>query len=84
MILESIMIPATGELIQICTAGVRDIRPHQLKRISFISELNRRLTNITGESREASFLYQRLSIAIQRFNCISFRGCLPQDTFGDK
>ena len=49
-----------------------------------MSELGRRLTNITGESREATFLYQRLSVVIQRLNCISFRGCLPQDTFGDK
>ena len=58
--------------------------PINSKGLSFISELGRRLTNITGESREAAFLYQRLSVAIQRFNCISFRGCLPQATFGDK
>ena len=58
--------------------------PINSKGLSFISELGRRLTNITGESREAAFLYQRLSVAIQRFNCISFRGCLPQNSFGDK
>ena len=41
--------------------------PINSKGLSFISELGRRLTNITDESREAAFLYQRLSVAIQRF-----------------
>ena len=58
--------------------------PINSKGLSFISELGHRITNITGESREGAFIYQRLSFAIQRFNRISFRGCLPQDTFGDK
>jgi len=42
--------------------------------ISFISDLGRNLTRITGDTREASFLFQRLSITVQRFNAVAFRG----------
>ena len=38
-----------------------------------ISELGRRISVVTGDMREATFLFQRLSIAIQRFNCILFK-----------
>ncbi|HSN23925.1 MAG TPA: hypothetical protein VLS45_07110, partial [Methylomicrobium sp.] len=37
----------------------------------FLSDLGRRISAITEDPRETSFLYQRLSIALQRFNAIS-------------
>ena len=43
----------------------------------FLSELGRRLSTITSDPRETSHLYQRLSIALQRFNAV----CV-YDTFG--
>ena len=43
----------------------------------FVSELGRRLTVVTGERRETSYLRQRLSIAIQRGNSIACQGTLP-------
>jgi hypothetical protein len=46
--------------------------------LSFLSDLGRRITAVTMDVRETSFLYQRLSIAVQRFNAI----CV-MDTFGD-
>jgi hypothetical protein len=48
--------------------------PINSKGISFLSELGRRLTLRSGDKREKSFLHQRLSIAIQRFNAICFEG----------
>jgi hypothetical protein len=48
--------------------------PINSKGISFLGELGRRLTRRSGDKRETSFLYQRLSIAIQRFNSICFEG----------
>ena len=39
----------------------------------FLSELGRRISVVTGDMRETTFLFQRLSIAIQRFNCILFK-----------
>ena len=41
--------------------------------ITFLSELGRCISVVTGNMRETTFLFQRLSIAIQRFNCILFK-----------
>ena len=38
--------------------------------ITFLSELGRRISVVTDDIRETTFFFQRLSIAIQRFNCI--------------
>ena len=41
--------------------------------LTFLSELGRRMSVVTGDMRETTFLFQRLSIAFQRFNCILFK-----------
>ena len=41
--------------------------------LTFLSEFGRRISVVTGDMRETTFLFQRLSIAIQRFNCILFK-----------
>ena len=38
----------------------------------FISDLGRRISSSTDDPRETSFLFQRLSVAVQRFNSVSF------------
>jgi hypothetical protein len=48
--------------------------PINAKGISFLCELGRRLTLHSGDKRETAFLHQRLSITIQRFNAICFKG----------
>ena len=48
--------------------------PINTSGIAFISELGRRIRLISGDPRESSFLFQRLSLAVQRFNSIAFRG----------
>jgi hypothetical protein len=45
--------------------------------LRFVTELGRRITEATGDNRETTFLFQRLSIAIQRGNAISCRGSFP-------
>ena len=40
----------------------------------FLSDLGQKLSMVTGDPRETSFLYQRISLTIQRFNAIAFRG----------
>ena len=42
--------------------------------LSFLVEINNRLATISGDTRETSFLFQRVSVLIQRFNQIAFRG----------
>jgi len=44
------------------------------KALAFLGELGRRITAVSGDPRESSFLFQRISVAIQRFNCVCFRG----------
>jgi hypothetical protein len=44
----------------------------------FIDEIGKRSRALSGDIREKAFLWQRLSMALQRYNAICFRG-----TFGD-
>ncbi len=48
--------------------------PINTSAVSFLFELGNRLTAQSGDKRESSFLFQGLSIAIQRFNGVDFRG----------
>ena len=45
----------------------------------FLSDLGRRISAVTEDPRETSFLYQRISIAVQRFNAISLMNSFSQD-----
>lgn len=47
---------------------------------TFVSELGRRLEVATGEPRAASFLRQKISIAVQRGNAVCIRQSLPNGT----
>lgn len=38
---------------------------------TFIASLGKRISNVTGDTRESSFLFQRLSIALQRFHVVA-------------
>ena len=40
--------------------------------IEFTQEIGRRITTITEDTRETAFLFQRLSMALQRGNAASF------------
>jgi len=45
--------------------------------INFVSTLGKKLTELSGEpALETSYLFQRLSVAIQRGNEVSFAGTL--------
>ena len=51
--------------------------PLSTKTYSFLRELGRRLTFATKDSRESSFFFHRISIAVQRFNAIRIRDSFP-------
>ena len=38
-----------------------------------VQEIGRRTANITGDARESTFLFQQLSVALQRGNAVSFQ-----------
>ena len=42
--------------------------------INFLSDLGKRIAAVSGDSREGCFLFQRVSIALQRFNSVCFQG----------
>ena len=48
------------------------LRPINVKGVELLQELGRRLTAITGDNRQTSFLFQRISITLQRFKAITF------------
>jgi len=55
--------------------------------MEFLGELGRRITRITDDKREGAFLFQRLSVAIQRYNAVAIQGTFahtppePEDDF---
>src|SRR5271163_1365239 len=64
-----------------CPLAFESLGPMNELGQSFISELGRRIAATTGDTREGSFLFQRISIAIQRCNAISFAGTFIQPCF---
>ena len=44
--------------------------PLNASALNFLSEVGRRLSSVSGDSRETSFLFQHLSILVQRFNSV--------------
>jgi len=61
--------------------ALETLGPINCEGLSFLSELGQKLRATTGEMRETAFLFQRISITIQRFNAVAFRGTFAsQDT----
>ena len=46
--------------------------------VAFLRELGRRVGALTGEARSTGYLFQRLSVAIQRGNAAAVMGCAPR------
>ena len=61
--------------IAIETAGVWTRQARE-----FITELGKRITTVTGEIKETSYIFQQVSVAIQRGNMLSFIGSFITDT----
>jgi len=43
---------------------------------NFVNTIGKKLTEVSGDPLETSYLFQRLSVAIQRENEVSFAGTL--------
>ena len=44
----------------------------------FIEDLGRRITAITNEPLETTYMYQRMSVTLQRGNAVAFRNTFPE------
>ena len=60
------------EPIAVETLGVFNASARHL-----LDDLGRRISENMGEARETSFLYQRISILVQRFNAVLLHDSLP-------
>ena len=58
--------------------AIETLGPINFKGLKFLSESGDHLTAATDDPREASFLFQQISILIQRFNAVCFQGTLTQ------
>jgi len=47
--------------------------------VELMQEIGKYTTAVTEDSRETTFLFQRLSMALQRGNAVSFLGTFPHD-----
>jgi len=47
--------------------------------IELTQEIGRRITTITEDNRETTFLFQRLSMALQRGNAVSFHNTMATE-----
>ena len=56
--------------------AIETLGPICLVGAEFISDIGRRITAVTSDTRESTFLFQRLSVAVQRYNAV----CIA-DTF---
>ena len=45
--------------------------------LKFVKEVGKKISDSTGEKRSTSFLFQAISIAVQRGNAASIRGTVP-------
>ena len=45
----------------------------------FLNDLGRRLSLISDDARETSHLFQRVSVLIQRYNAVAFRGSFIEE-----
>ena len=54
--------------------ALETLGPINSSGISFLVELGRRLTNVSGDARETVYFFQRVSLAVQRYNSVAFKG----------
>ena len=58
------------------SVAVESLGPICSEGASFLSEIAEKISRTTGEKREKSYLFQRISVAIQRGNAAAFHGTL--------
>jgi len=59
--------------------AVESIGPLGQEASKFLTELGWRLSLITDDARETSYLFQRVSVLIQRYNAVAFRGSFVEE-----
>ena len=66
-----------GQLAQSYTfipVAVETLGPINNAGLEFLSDLGRRISQVSNDHRESAFLFQRLSVLIQRFHAVAIQG----------
>ena len=58
--------------------AVETMDPWDAQGLEFIKEVGRRMSRVSNDPRELQFLFQRLSVAVQRGNAASVMGSMPR------
>jgi len=59
--------------------ALETLGPINESAVQFLNDLGQRITSVSTDDKEAQFLFQRLSIALQRFNAILLHESLESD-----
>ena len=57
--------------------GIESAGTWNHQAVELVQELGRRMTAVTEDTREATYLFQRMSVALQLGNAVSFHSTLP-------
>ena len=52
--------------------------------LKFVSDIGRRITQVSNDNRESAFLFKRLSVLIQRFYSVAIRGTFAHIPTGEE
>ena len=59
--------------------AVENLGPLNASALEFISNLGQKISNLSGDDRETQFLFQRISVTIQRFNSVLLHDSFSMD-----
>jgi len=65
--------PPTRPTNTVYTAAIGTAGIWHNQAVELVQELGRRATIITGDTRETTYLFQQLSVALQKGNAVSFQ-----------
>ena len=60
-------------------AVVETLGPINEEGANFLCDLESRIEKITQDRLEKCHIFQRISVAVQRGNALSFAGCFPEE-----
>jgi len=64
--------------------ALETLGPMNAAAAQFFSSLGKRISRQTGDVRESAFLFQRVSMTIQRFSCVALHDCFIPSSADDQ
>ena len=64
--------------------AIETLGPINEEGTSFLCEIGERMKGVSGDTRETAYLFQRVSVIVQRANAISLHGTFVMEESEDK